>query len=326
MKRSKSQFSRLLELDRRIRSETFPNCLTFAEEWEVSQKTVQRDVDFLRDQLGAPIEYDRDKKGFYYADQNWFLPALSMSEGDLFALLIGTKALEAYRGTPVAKELEQVFNKIAALLPDKLSIRPELVFSRFSFTAPPAKPIDPKIWTCVVRGLMNQTVVRVTYRGLQAKEDKEHLLMPYHIANLQGEWYVLGCYEDEKDVRQFSFARIRKAALTDKRFDMPPDFDPAKLLSKTFGRFVGGGTVHNVRLLFDKEIADWVTEKVWHPKQKIVKRRNGDIELQFRVTGLYEVFRWVLAWGHNVKVLEPKELKKWVKDEVGLMTKIHVDS
>ena len=74
MERSKSQFPRLLELDRRIRSKEYPNCLTFSEEYEVSQKTIQRDIDFLRDQLGAPIEYDRDRKGFYYTDQNWFLP------------------------------------------------------------------------------------------------------------------------------------------------------------------------------------------------------------------------------------------------------------
>src|ERR1039458_9186841 len=87
MERTKTQFSRLLELDQRIRRRGYPNCLTFAEEWEVSQKTVQRDIDYLRDMLVAPIEYDRDRKGFYYINQNWFLPSLSMSEGDLLAVL-----------------------------------------------------------------------------------------------------------------------------------------------------------------------------------------------------------------------------------------------
>ena len=100
---------------------------------------------------------------------------------------------------------------------------------------------------------------------------------------------------------------------------MPADFDPEKLLSATFGRFTSGENIQEVRLLFDKEIAPWVLERQWHPKQKIKKRKNGDIELSFKTAGLFEVFRWVLAWGHYVKVLEPKELKEWVKEEVKLI-------
>ena len=56
MKRNKSQFSRLLELDKRIRQGQYPNCLNFSADWEVSQKTIQRDIDFLRDSLNAPID------------------------------------------------------------------------------------------------------------------------------------------------------------------------------------------------------------------------------------------------------------------------------
>ena len=116
MERTKAQFPRLLELDRQIRAGDYPNCLKFSGEYEVSQKTIQRDIDFLRDQMNAPIEYDRERQGFYYKDTTWFLPALSLSEGDLFVLLVASKALEAYRGTPVAKELERVFTKITDCL------------------------------------------------------------------------------------------------------------------------------------------------------------------------------------------------------------------
>jgi predicted DNA-binding transcriptional regulator YafY len=319
MERTKTQFSRLLELDQRIRNKEYPNCLTFCEEWEVSQKTVQRDIDYLRDMLGAPIEYDRDRKGFYYTNQNWFLPSLSMSEGDLLAVLIGARALEAYRGTPAAKDLERVFTKLAEMLPDKLSFKPELLFTRFTFTSPPSKPIDEKIWVQIVRGLMNQRSVKIVYRSMEAKETKEREIDPYHIANLAGEWYVFARCHLSDQLTQFSVPRIQKATLLEKTFKLPNDFDPEKLLATTFGRFALGDKVHEVRLLFDKEIAPWVLERQWQPKQKIQKRANGDIELSFKVTGLFEVFRWVLAWGHNCKVLAPAELKKWVKDEVRLM-------
>jgi Ankyrin repeats (3 copies) len=73
MNRTKPQLHRLLALDRLIRSGKYPNALTFARKWEVSQKTVQRDIEFLRDMLGGPLEYDRVRKGYYYSDPQWDL-------------------------------------------------------------------------------------------------------------------------------------------------------------------------------------------------------------------------------------------------------------
>jgi len=322
MERTKSQFSRLLALDSEIRDGRYPNCLTFSVDWEVSQKTVQRDVDFLRDQLQAPIKYDRERKGFYYTDPNWFLPSLSLSEGDLLALLVGSKALESYRGTPVAKDLERIFGKLAEMLPDKLSLKPELVFNRFTFTSPPSKPIDEKVWTTLVRGLLNQRCLRIAYVAMEAKEAKDRVIAPYHIANLAGEWYVFAHCHLSDQLIQFAIPRIKNARLLKEPFSIPDDFNMEDLLSKTFGRFaIPYDKVHTVRLLFDKEIAPWVLERQWHPEQSVKKRRNGDIELSFQAAGLFEVFRWVMAWGHYCKVLAPRELKNWVFEEVKLMGK-----
>ncbi len=319
MTRTKPQFVRLMELDRQIRDGKHPNCLTFSREYEVSQKTVQRDIDYLRNQLGAPIEYDRLKKGYFYTDPTWFLPSLSLSEGDLFALLVASRALEAYRGTPVAKELERIFARITGLLPDTLSIRPELVFSRFSFTQPPSKPLDEKVWICLVRGLLTQKRIRMKYRSFKAPKARERLFSPYHVANLQGEWYAFGTADDDSEVRQYSMARIKEPVLTEKPFELPDDFDPEKLLGKAFGRMAVGEKLYRIRLLFDKEVADWVTERQWHPRQKIIRRRTGDVELAFEAYGLMEVLRWVLAWGGDVQVLEPAPLRKMVADEARRM-------
>ena len=75
--KTSAAFFAAAELDRKIRDGGYPNCLTFAEVWGVSQKTVQRDIDFLRDQCGAPLAYDRDRKGFYYEDKSWWLPSVA---------------------------------------------------------------------------------------------------------------------------------------------------------------------------------------------------------------------------------------------------------
>jgi len=322
MKRCQSQYSRMLKLDELIRNGKYPNCLTFAKKWEVTTKTIWRDIEFMKWTLGAPLAFDRNKKGYYYTDLHWFLPALSLSEGELFMLLITSRAMEQYQGTPVAAKLQLIFRKIAELLPEKMSVPPELMLSRFSFTAPPAKPINENIWITVVRGLLSQRHLRITYRGFESATTHSFRLAPYHLANLQGEWYVFGTADNDAQVKQYSMARIQRAILNETHFDIPPDFNPQKLLSQTFGRFVLGEQQYPVKLLFQKDVAEWVMERQWHPKQKIIIRKNGDIELSFEAGGLLEVQRWVLAWGHYVKVLEPAELKQMVSAEIKQMNQL----
>jgi predicted DNA-binding transcriptional regulator YafY len=311
-----------MELDRQIRTGRYPNCLTFATDWEVSQKTVQRDVDFLRDQCGAPILYDRVKKGFYYEDPTWVLPSVMITEGELVALLLGARAMAQYAGTPAADDLHRVFSKLAESLPDSVSIQPESLFTDFTFRGPPAKPVDPEIWTTVVRGLLDRRTVKIRYRPFdtnESKPGKHSRINPYHLANLQGEWYVFAVHDGHDDVRQFALPRIEHARLTDHTFVVPADFDAESLLSPVFGRYAGDGKVHNIRLLFDKEIADWITERQWHPEQKLKRRRNGDIELAFPAKGLYEVQRWVLSWGSRVRVLAPAFLRTSIVEEIRSM-------
>ena len=320
MKRSKVQFERLIQVDQLIRQDKYPNCFTLAPLLEVSVKTIQRDLDYMRDRLGAPLEYDPLKKGYHYTSGNWFLPALSLSEGDLLAVLLASRVLEHYQGTPVAKQLEAIFQKIAESLPEKITLQPELIFSRFSVSGPPAKPVDHDIWAVVVRGLLHQQSVKMNYQSVESSQGRERLIDPYHIANLQGEWYVFALDRAAGELRQFAIPRMQAASLTNDRFEVPADFDPNKFLSATFGRFaLTHGKAHAVKLVFDKGVTPWVLERQWSPNQTTKKRSNGQVVVSFPAAGLFEVSRWVLAWGHCVSVLSPKELKDMVRDEIKRM-------
>jgi proteasome accessory factor B len=321
MKRNTSQFRRLSELHEAIRGGKYPNCLSFSTDYEVNQKTVQRDIEFLRDSLNAPIEFDRKRNGFYYTDPTWFLPSIVLSEGELMALLMASRALEQYQGTPVAREIKRVFEKISELLPEKISIPPEYLFTHFTFTSPPAKPVDEKVWIAVIRGLLNQLTLDIRYQSFQAPAPKEYAMDPYHVANLRGEWYVFGHSHRTDKLAPFAMARIKWAKVTDKKFVVSGSFDPAKLFDATFGRFtrLPGEKAYAVRLRFDREVANWVLEKNWHPRQKISRLADGDIEMVFPAAGLMEVQHWVLAWGRYVKVLEPAELKQAVAEEIRAM-------
>jgi len=56
-----------------------PNCTDFTAELGVSRRTVARDLDFLRDEERAPLEYDDARHGFRLTDETYALPPVSIT-------------------------------------------------------------------------------------------------------------------------------------------------------------------------------------------------------------------------------------------------------
>ena len=81
MQLNKIQLLRLVALDEQIRSGGFPNCECFAREWEVSARTIRRDVEYLRDSLRAPIVYCHAQRGYEYSHDAWVLPDIMQLQG-----------------------------------------------------------------------------------------------------------------------------------------------------------------------------------------------------------------------------------------------------
>ena len=314
----KPQYRRLLFIDGEIRKGRCPNCTGLAREWEVSPRTIQRDIDYLKWELAAPIEYDAVRHGFYYTDRSWFLPSIMLTEGDILGLLIGTQAAAMYEGTPMARELQAIYGKLAALLPGKVSLPPELISERVSFVGPPSRTVDGVIWRTVLRGLMAQQELEVEYRSANEDEQRARVLRPYHLLNLEGEWYVVASDPAVDGIRQFAVSRIRNAVLTDRPFEIPVDFDVKRLVRNRFGKFLRDDTERaaRVRLQFSRRIARHITETQWHPDQRLTKRRNGSVVLDMPAMNVSDLMPWVLSFGRRVRVLAPKAFRTEVQREM----------
>jgi len=65
IKRTNTQFERQRDIDRRIRAGKYPSVPFLATEWEVSERTIKRDIEFMHDRLNAPIKYCRKHRGYY---------------------------------------------------------------------------------------------------------------------------------------------------------------------------------------------------------------------------------------------------------------------
>ena len=99
-----------------IKSGKYPNCSKLAREFEVVTRTIKRDIDFMKDRLELPIEYDSRRYGFYYSKPVDQFPGVAVTEAEVFALLVAHKAVAQYHGTPFQKPLQAAFEKLTSQL------------------------------------------------------------------------------------------------------------------------------------------------------------------------------------------------------------------
>ena len=312
MAKFKPQHSRLLFLDKKIREGKYPNCSSLAEEWEVSVKTIQRDLDYMRYQLDAPIEYSSKHRGYIYTEAQYQLPAMDIRESDLFGVYLADKLLVQYEGTPIYDSLCSVFEKIEQSLPNKISTDPAADQAKFTVLPPFSTSISPVVWETVVDCLRSSKQLKICYKT-PGRNPTERLLDPYHGVRFEGDWYVVGYCHFRGEIRTFSLSRIIMAEENGALFEIPADFDFGKLSGSHFGVHWGDGEIY-VKLRFLKKVADYVMERIWHPSQEVSVCSNGDVELSMTVNHLLELKRWVLSWGADVKVLEPDHFVEDIED------------
>src|SRR6266436_5368795 len=89
---SQPQLTRLHALVQRIQRGDYPSQKVLAAEWEKTPRTMQRDLDFIRDVWGMPLEYDEHKYGYYFTEPIGKFPMVPISEGELVSVFVAQKA------------------------------------------------------------------------------------------------------------------------------------------------------------------------------------------------------------------------------------------
>jgi len=302
----------MLRIHQAIQSGTFPNAPGLAAELEVSAKSIYRDLEFMRDRLDLPVAFDRQRLGYHYTEEVSAFPTVQITEGELFALIVAEKALQQYRGTSFEKPLLSAIQKMEQSLPDTISLDLADVQRTISFRTSVEPILDLKVFDALAKATAQRRQVELAYRKPGQPQPELRVVDPYHLANINGEWFLFAYDHLRKDIRTFVPARVKSVRLTGRSFVRSPRFSLERRLRDSFGVHSGQGEF-KVVIRFSKEVADYVREKRWHESQELRDLKSGEVELTLKLSSLLEVERWVLSWGGNAIVLHPKELDRAVR-------------
>lgn len=262
-----------------------------SEEFDVSQKTIRRDLSLLKD-LGFPISPREGAHGRNHWTATWdqTTPPLIFDFSEILALYLGRTLLEPLAGTVVWDSAQSAFRKIKAALKEsalnylgKLSV----LIHRTSF-----HDSDYRLKAELVDDLMiaieDRLITFITYQSLRSTEPVTYEVYPYGLVWHRGSLYLIAHSRHHDQIRNFKLDRLSQVATETLKFQKPADFDLRDYLKDSLGVFHTEGEPQQVRIRFAPAVARYVQEHHWHASQKLIPKKDGSLQVEMQLASQQE--------------------------------------
>lgn len=311
--------TRMIQIDEMLRGGAFIKIDDLIFKFGVNRRTIERDFERLRDEMNAPLEYDKARKMYHYTDPTFSIPNVVLTEGELFTIATVMPLMEQYKNTPLENSFRNIMGKIAGLLPDMVSVDSSFLNRDISFISDPLPKIESEVFNSIFKAVRSRRIIEFEYKSVSASAYKKRIFDAYHVLCQKGNWYVLGFDHTADDFRVFALARIRNIVFRNETFSFANSFDLKKHIDLDFGIWNNTEPPVEYEIEFSKGRANYILEREWHKNQTVQALEDGSVLLKFMSNQKEMVFNWVMSFGNAATVVKPDELRKKIKEEASLM-------
>lgn len=310
-----SKTARIYKIEMLIRNRRHVSFQALLDELEVSPATLKRDLDYLKDQLGAPIEYDRFLNGYRFGEeyrgQKHELPGLWFSERELYSLLMAHQLLSELDSEGViSRHLQPLLERIHLMLGTS-ETEAKALLKRIKIISPAKRPVPTHFFEMVGEALLKRRRLHMRYLTRGRGEVSEREVSPQRLVHYRNTWYLdAWCHTREKLLR-FALDAIEKAVALETKAKEVSLKQVEADMDGGYGIYAGAKR-RWATLLFAPQAAQWVSREEWHPEQRGHWLAEGAFELQIPFTDETEVVMDILRHGSQVRVLAPDSLAERV--------------
>ena len=290
----------------------------FLDRLEVSPATFKRDLEYLRDRLGAPVVWDRQYRGYRFefsesTSDSFELPGLWFNSREIHALLTMHQLIDELQPSLLTPHIEPLKERIESLLEGEMHSSEELR-KRIRVLHMNARPVEPGNFELVSTALLAGKRLRVVHYSRQHDTETARELSPQRLVYYRDNWYLDAWCHLRQGLRSFSVESIRRAELLQRKTRRVSDKVLDESLSAGYGIF-GGRDTHTARLKFTPQRARWVASETWHPQQKAWFEADGSYVLEFPYSDDRELVMDILRHGTGVEVVSPRSLRCRIRQQ-----------
>lgn len=256
----------------------------FEHGFEVSTRTVQRDIEQIRFEYGFEILYDRSRNGYYV---DWDLSL----DPDAFLRFL------------------EIVNTANLLLDSLKESKDALRYISFESHGQLQGIEHLKKLLFAIK---NHRVITFTHTNFRSDTDSNHTMKPYLLKEYQNRWYVIGMVKGIADFRTFGIDRIHDLVVEDKNFVSDPKLDPSEQFRNTIGLTYNLSEIEDIELSFTPVQGKYIKTLPLHHSQKVLVDNEEEFRIQLRIIPNMEFRQKILMHGRTVKVLKPS----WLVDEI----------
>ncbi len=301
----------------------------------LSDSSLRRDFRYMKNELGAPLAYDKKLHGWHYT-KPFKLPVEGFSDDELLYLelirkLVGQNSNDDF----LFKTFDNLLNKISpsshteSSRHAEQSCHAELVSAsltdRFYIAPRPKQLIDEGVVEKILEAIKNNYLIDFYYFSKWEPEERHRKIMPFQLVFDSGSMYLYATSSNPRvpGPRLYKLSKMHNVELIKSRtFELPANYRFRENFEEgRFGAFQYD-EAYDFKLEFSGEARSIVRECVWSDNQKIEENQQADTTtISFTSSQWIPIFRWLLSFGENARPLEPDWLVEQWKESIEKMYK-----
>ena len=254
-----SQLERIYKLDRLLRRKQSPTKREILQYFEISPAQFKRDLDFMRDRLGASITFEAGSGGYRYSSAEFNLPGLWFSEPEVYSMLLMHALLDQLQHGILRDQLEPFQEKLRSIL-GKARSGADSILDRMHVTVFPQRPANPEHFQVICDSTLRRRKLRMRYYSRSRGRENERVVSPICVLYYRGNWYLDAWCHEKQDRRRFAIDAVRLVSVLDEPAAMIPSIKANETDEQGYGIFAGPAKYIAV-MVFDPEAARWVGKK-----------------------------------------------------------------
>lgn len=309
------RYERILTLHRLLKSARYPVPLArLMDELGCSRATAYRDIAFLRDALGAPIDSDGENAAFrYVADEadRFELPGLWLNSEELQALLALNELVGRTGPGILSTALAPFRSRIDRLLSSQTDGQ-SFPIERIRVIGSGTRKVDEATFRHVASAVLGRKRLKFDYRARSTNEATMRTVSPQRLTHYRDNWYLDAWDHGRDGLRSFALDRVARADVLDDAAENRAETELNQHLASSYGIFSGAPkAVATIR--FSPHAARWVADEHWHSQQQGEWLKDGRYELKLPYSNSRELLMDVLKYGPDAEIVAPVSLREEMK-------------
>lgn len=309
---SKVSFERITKIVRLIRTRGSASMAFLKDELEVSEATLKRDFEFLRDRFQCPLEWDRSRRVWVIRDESadgekFELPGVWFDSSEVIALLTMLHLVEGVQpgllDDHVAPLKNRLRNMLAEGIMSKRSIEHKLRLVHFA-----PRKVEPRHFQKVASGLLGGKRLHLEYWNRDRKESTQRVISPQQLVHYRENWFLDAWCHTRNALRSFALDAIQSVKLLEEAAIEVSAKEMEEHFRSGYGIFAGQAT-HRAKLKFTPERAQWVGKETWHHNQTSQYLADGSYVLEVPYSNDQELVMDLLRHSPEVEVVAPPDLR-----------------